>query len=72
MRSANIYNNQNLAGVLTEANDGESEFIYDEYVERYPGQFITFTMPVRKEVYKEKRLFPFFEGLIPLAIRNRY
>lgn len=51
MRSANIYYNQDLAGVLTETNDGEFEFIYDdEYVERYPDQFITCTMPVRKEV----------------------
>ncbi|WP_394344130.1 HipA N-terminal domain-containing protein [Aureibaculum algae] len=26
---------------------------------------MTFTMPVREKPYKEKRLFPFFEGLIP-------
>lgn len=66
MRSANIYYNQDLAGELVETNDGEFEFTYNEaYVEKHPNQFITFTMPVRKEVYKEKRLFPFFEGLIP-------
>ena len=34
-------------------------------MDKYPNQFITFTMPVRKEPYVEKRLFPFFEGLIP-------
>ena len=66
MRSADIYYNNTLAGVLVETNDGEFEFAYNEvYVEKHPDQFITFTMPVRKEVYKEKRLFPFFEGLIP-------
>lgn len=66
MRSANIYYNQDLAGELVETNDGEFEFTYNAaYVEKHPSQFITFTMPVKKEVYKEKRLFPFFDGLIP-------
>ncbi|RYG01995.1 MAG: phosphatidylinositol kinase, partial [Chitinophagaceae bacterium] len=37
----------------------------DDYVLRQTNQFLTFTMPVRKEVYKQNRLFPFFEGLIP-------
>ncbi|MCX2679339.1 HipA N-terminal domain-containing protein [Galbibacter sp. EGI 63066] len=66
MRSANIFYGKYLAGVLVETNDGEYEFTYDKaYVKDHPGQFITFTMPVRREPYKEKRLFPFFEGLIP-------
>ncbi len=55
-----------FCGVLTETDDGTFTFQYDEdYVNQYPSQFITFTMPVRKEEYKDKRLFPFFEGLIP-------
>jgi serine/threonine-protein kinase HipA len=31
----------------------------------YAGQFITFTMPVTDKPYVDKRLFSFFEGLIP-------
>ena len=31
----------------------------------HPSEFITFTMPVTDKPYIEKRLFPFFEGLIP-------
>ncbi|MBZ9631379.1 HipA N-terminal domain-containing protein [Salegentibacter sp. LM13S] len=66
MRQAKIYYQELLAGILTETDDGEYQFQYEiDYVNKYPDQFITFTMPVRKELYVEKRLFPFFEGLIP-------
>ena len=66
MRRARIYYNNILAGILTETSDGEYIFHYeDDYVANYPEQFITFTMPVRSEPYRNNRLFPFFEGLIP-------
>ena len=66
MRQANIYYKDQLAGLLTETDEGEYVFQYDaSYVKKHPDQFITFTMPVKTESYKEKRLFPFFEGLIP-------
>lgn len=66
MRQANILYDTIFCGILTETNDGEFIFKYDEdYIHKYPNQFITFTMPVRNEEYKEKRLFGFFEGLIP-------
>ncbi|RZL45898.1 MAG: phosphatidylinositol kinase [Pedobacter sp.] len=55
-----------LAGLLIETNDGEYTFEYDkDYIENYPNQFLTFSMPVVRGKYKENRLFPFFEGLIP-------
>lgn len=31
----------------------------------HPKQFLTFTLPVAGGLYKEKRLFLFFEGFIP-------
>ena len=66
MRKAEIYFKEILAGILIETDDGEYMFQYDPgYIEEYPDQFITFTMPVQKEAYKENRLFPFFDGLIP-------
>lgn len=66
MRQAKIFYDTIFCGILTETDDGEFTFKYeDEYVNQYPDQFITFTMPVRKKEYKDKRLFPFFEGLIP-------
>lgn len=66
MRSAEIYYHDVLAGILTETDEGYFIFRYDEkYVLNYPTQFLTFTMPVSKYVYREKYLFSFFEGLIP-------
>lgn len=66
MRQAEIYYNNLLAGVLTETDGGEYTFLYDaNYAAKYPKQFITFTMPVTDKLYTDKRLFSFFEGLIP-------
>ena len=66
MRSAEIYYKELLAGKLTETYEGEFVFQYDTlFVMNHPEEFITFTMPVADKPYKEKRLFPFFEGLIP-------
>jgi len=66
MRQGKVFYKDDLAGIITETNEGEYVFQYDsQYVEKHPNQFITFTLPVRMEPYREKRLFPFFEGLIP-------
>ena len=66
MRHGRVYYKDLFAGIITETNDGEYVFRYDEqYVLDHPNDFITFTMPVSVNPYTEKRLFPFFEGLIP-------
>lgn len=66
MRKGKVFYKNHLAGIITETNDGEYVFQYDsQYVENYPDDFITFTMPVTIQPYREKRLFSFFEGLIP-------
>lgn len=66
MRTAKIYYKDLFAGKLTETNDGEYIFQYDDnYIVNHPNDFVTFTMPVSSKPYKDKRLFPFFEGLIP-------
>lgn len=66
MRRAIIKYNSIKAGILSELDDGEYEFTYDQtYIENYPGLFITFDMPVSSRSYRSKRLFPFFDGLIP-------
>ncbi|WP_343613890.1 HipA N-terminal domain-containing protein [Flavobacterium sp.] len=66
MRKGAVYYKDLLAGILTETNEGEYVFQYDEkYAKEYPEQFLTFTMPVSSKAYTDKRLFPFFEGLIP-------
>lgn len=66
MRKAVVYYKEFLAGILTETDDGEYTFEYDEkYVMEHPKESINLTMPVRSNSYTDKRLFPFFEGLIP-------
>ncbi|PCJ91306.1 MAG: phosphatidylinositol kinase [Flavobacteriaceae bacterium] len=66
MRTAVIFYNDIKAGLLMETDDGDYVFQYnDDYIDTYPEQFITFSMPVRTESYTDNRLFPFFEGLIP-------
>lgn len=66
MRIAAIYYRDILAGTLTETDEGEYVFQYEEkYVKEHLKQFLTFTMPVSTNPYIDKRLFPFFEGLIP-------
>ena len=55
-----------MAGILTEEDNGEYVFEYDDnYIKEFPHHFITFQMPVISQPYKSKRLFPFFDGLIP-------
>lgn len=66
MRQGKVYYKNHFAGIITETNDGEFVFQYDEqYVNDFPSSFITFSMPVTNKPYIDKRLFPFFEGLIP-------
>ncbi len=66
MRQGIVKYNNELAGILTEEDDGEYIFEYDkQYIQKKPNQFITFQMPVTQRLYKSKRLFPFFDGLIP-------
>jgi serine/threonine-protein kinase HipA len=66
MRKAAIYYKDYLAGTLTETDDGEYLFQYDEkYIIAHSKESISLTMPVQSKTYTDKRLFPFFEGLIP-------
>lgn len=66
MRRGKVYYIDHFAGILTETDDGEYLFKYnDQFINDYPDNFITFTMPVTHETYRDKRLFSFFEGLIP-------
>jgi serine/threonine-protein kinase HipA len=66
MRRGNVYYKNVIAGQIIETSEGDYVFQYDEnYITAHPTQYITFSMPVRAAPYKDNRLFPFFEGLIP-------
>ena len=66
MRQGKVFYGNDFAGIITETDDGEFTFAYDsDYIEKFPEQEMTFTMPVSSKIYRDNRLFPFFEGLIP-------
>lgn len=66
MRQGLVKYNNIVAGILTEKDTGAYVFEYDTtYIQKYPNQFITFEMPVTSHPFHSKKLFPFFDGLIP-------
>ncbi len=65
-RTAKIFVNDLLAGILTESSAGEYLFQYDlTYVANEMNKPVSLTLPKRKEAYTANVLFPFFDGLIP-------
>lgn len=66
MRQGNVLYDNHIAGTITETDEGEYIFLYHpSYLEATGSEPITLTMPLRTEPYRDKRLFAFFEGLIP-------
>lgn len=65
MRQAEVYYKKNLAGIITENDEGYI-FQYDKnYLNTENSKPISLTLPIQKEPYESKILFPFFDGLIP-------
>jgi serine/threonine-protein kinase HipA len=63
MRRAKVFFADNLAGILTESEDGkEFQFHYDP---AYSGPPISLTMPVRESPYSFDEFPAFFDGLLP-------
>lgn len=62
-RKAEVYFKNDLAGYLSETNEG--------YIFQYDQEFlkknipISVSLPPRKEPYQAAELFPFFKGLLP-------
>ena len=65
MRQALIYNQDQLAGLLTEDENGYT-FQYDTaYMKSSDAESISLTPPISEKPYTSLILFPFFDGLIP-------
>lgn len=65
MKQARVYVGKSLAGVLTEDDMGY-EFKYDSgYLQSDKAEAVSLTMPLTEKPYRDKVLFPFFDGLIP-------
>ena len=64
-RRAEVRVEGELAGLLVEGEDGFL-FQYDEaYLVRPGARPISLSMPLRADPYTDKRMLPFFDGLIP-------
>lgn len=64
-RTANVYLKNQLAGILSETEQGYS-YVYNlEYLQHNEAQAVSLTLPLRQAPYLSNTLFPFFDGLIP-------
>lgn len=65
MRKGNVFIENKKVGLIEETDQGY-RFTYDEeYLMEEDAKSISLTMPLQKEAYESKVLFPFFDGLIP-------
>lgn len=65
MRKADILLHDHSVGILEELEHGY-RFTYHAEYSRIPGsEPVSLLLPLRAEPYEDKRLFPFFDGLIP-------
>ncbi|MEA3306106.1 MAG: HipA N-terminal domain-containing protein [Candidatus Omnitrophota bacterium] len=63
LRKARVFYKNELAGYITEAQNGYT-FQYDhEFLKKNIP--ISISLPPREESYHSKELFPFFKGLLP-------
>ena len=66
MKSAKVYFQEDLAGILAEEPSGEISFRYEKsYLENTKMPPISIGLPKREEPYLTAGLPPFFDGLIP-------
>lgn len=65
LRKGYVYVQDIYAGTLCETDEGYC-FSYDEsHLKKKDAKPVSLTMPLQKEPYFSKTLFPFFDGLIP-------
>ncbi len=65
MRRAEIKIHDITAGWLSQDENGY-HFVYDTvYLTLPDSESVSLTLPLQKEVFNSKMLFPFFDGLVP-------
>lgn len=65
MRRAEIFVQDRLAGLLDEHDRGYRFSYAPDYLADPAAMAVSLSLPLRAEPYEDKRLFPFFDGLIP-------
>ncbi len=65
MRTAKIYMGNRFAGMLEEQDNGYLFSYSPDYLSLDGATAISLSLPLQNEPFEDKRLFPFFDGLIP-------
>lgn len=65
MRTGKVYYKNSLAGIIAENEDGYTFQYHDDYLCATSSKPISLTLPLQKQAFQSKILFPFFDGLIP-------
>lgn len=65
MRKAEVLLHDRAVGVLEELDRGYRFTYHADYLENPKAEPVSLTLPLRPEPFEDKRLFPFFDGLIP-------
>lgn len=63
LRKAEVFYNNELAGYITETQNGYTFQYEHEFLKK--NILISISLPPREEPYNSKELFPFFKGLLP-------
>ena len=70
MRQAQVFYQYQLAGLLTENEEGYF-FVYEsQYLENPNSKPVSLTLPLQKAAFQSKILFPFFDVLSCPFLRN--
>ena len=66
MRQGQVFVDNQMAGVITETDEGNYRFQYDSgYLNTKTASPVSLTLPLQEKAYESSVLFPFFDGLIP-------
>lgn len=65
MRQALVYRDKEVAGLLSESEDGYTFAYSAEYLAQENAKAISLTLPLSNVAYTSNILFPYFDGLIP-------
>ncbi len=65
MRKADVLLHDQPVGILEELEHGYRFSYRPEYLKNPQAEPVSLSLPLREEPFTDKRLFPFFDGLIP-------
>ena len=65
MRRAEVHMQGHLAGMLEERDNGYLFSYSPDYLDLADAAAISLSLPLQSVPFEDKRLFPFFDGLIP-------